>query len=82
MANQLPGVHTGSIERQIKKLLVIWHDSILSCSSNAHATRTVVLSHDTSTCIVGHMKVELGSGLIDYSQKMTMAAMHMADMNV
>jgi hypothetical protein len=24
----------------------------------------------------------LGSGLIDYSQKMTTAAMHMADMNV
>jgi hypothetical protein len=25
---------------------------------------------------------ELGSGLIDYSQKMTMAAMQIADMNV
>ena len=25
---------------------------------------------------------DLGSGLIDYSQKMTTAAMHMADMNV
>ena len=25
---------------------------------------------------------ELGSGLIDHSQKMTTAAMHMADMNV
>ena len=28
------------------------------------------------------MLTDLGSGLIDHSQKMTMAAMHMADMNV
>jgi hypothetical protein len=27
-------------------------------------------------------KLQLGSGLIDYSQKMTMAAMQIADMNV
>jgi hypothetical protein len=29
-----------------------------------------------------HEPIYLGSGLIDYSQKMTTAAMHMADMNV
>ena len=30
----------------------------------------------------GNIDQELGSGLIDYSQKMTMAAMQIADMNV
>jgi hypothetical protein len=30
----------------------------------------------------GQLTIDLGSGLIDHSQKMTTAAMHMADMNV
>ena len=38
--------------------------------------------NDRSDARIGALTSKLGSGLIDYSQKMTMAAMQIADMNV
>jgi hypothetical protein len=39
-------------------------------------------SQSTAFNLLHFFRRDLGSGLIDYSQKMTTAAMHMADMNV
>jgi hypothetical protein len=43
---------------------------------------SLVAAANGAATIIGNSRQNLGSGLIDYSQKMTMAAMQIADMNV
>ncbi|HEY5379992.1 MAG TPA: hypothetical protein VIJ78_10715 [Pseudolabrys sp.] len=56
-------------------------DADQNCAFLCHvSTRTS--DHEHIVDLLRSYKTELGSGLIDYSQKMTMAAMQIADMNV